>query len=272
MMITNLTPALSSFAATAKKPVPMFYVSIGDSYAAGFEVGPGSPGGFATKVVAGVAPKYKLILRNFGCGGATTTSLMSSIGCAAALDSPGGMSYPHATQLAAALAFIHARHGRIGLITISIGGNDLGGSADNVAPIAHNISIIAARLRAAAGRSVPIIGLTYPDVDLANWLNGPGGIDIAEQSITAFQGTINPEWKAAYALSNVTFVDVTAAFGAYIPLSHVVTYSTYGAIPDAVDRICTLTGMCTNANLHPTNAGYSLIAQLIVHAYRKLAA
>lgn len=272
MMFSSLTPAPSSFAATVKKPVPMFYVSVGDSYAAGFEVGPGSPGGFATKVVEVVAPKYELILRNFGCGGATTTSLMSSIGCGDALDSPGAESYPTMTQLAAALAFIHARHGRIGLITISIGGNDLDGSVDNVAPIAHNISIIAARLRAAAGSSVPIIGLTYPDIDLANWLSGPGGIDIAEQSITAFRGTINPEWKAAYASSNVTFVDVTAAFGAYIPLSQLVTYSTYGEIPYAVDRICTLTGICTKMNLHPTNAGYSLIAQLIVHAYLKLAA
>jgi lysophospholipase L1-like esterase len=270
-MFSSVTLAPSSFAATAKKPVPMFYVSIGDSYAAGFEVGPGSPGGFATKVVAGVAPRHKLILRNFGCGGATTTSLMSSIGCADVLDSPGNVLYPQTTQLAAALAFIHLRHGRIGLITISIGGNDLNGSADNVAPIANNISIIAARLRGAAGKSVPIIGLTYPDVVLANWLSGTGGVDIAEQSIIAFQEVINPDWKAAYASSNVTFVDVTAAFGAYIPLTQLVDYSTYGQIPTAVDRICILTGMCTNTNVHPTNAGYSLMASLIIHAYLKLA-
>jgi len=265
-MLAGLMTASSSFAATDKGPAPMFYVSVGDSYAAGFEVGAGSPGGFATKVVEGVAPKYDLILRNFGCGGATTESMMGSIGCTDALDSPGVESYPATTQLAAALGFIHAHHGRIGLITISIGG-----SANIVAPIAHNISVIAARLRAAAGKSVPMIGLTYPDVDLADWLSGTSGLQLAEQSIMEFRESINPAWKVAYASSRVTFVDVTAAFGAYVPLTRLVPYSTYGEIPYAVDRICALTGMCTKLNLHPTDAGYSLIARLIVHAYLKLA-
>jgi lysophospholipase L1-like esterase len=50
-----------------------------------------------------------------------------------------------------------------------------------------------------------------------------------------------------------------------------VNYSTYGEIPYAVAQICILTGMCSVNDLHPTNAGYTLIAKQIAHAYLKLA-
>lgn len=270
-MMSVIVSAPSSFATTPKKPISMFYVSLGDSYAAGLQGGPGTPGGYATKVVTDVAPRQTLMLRNFGCGGATTTSMMSALGCSGVLASPGGVSYPTMTQLAAALSFIKSHHHRIGLITITIGGNDLGGTVNNVAPIAKNIARIATQLRAAAGRSVPIVGLTYPDIDLAEWLNGPSGQTIAEESLTAFQEIINPEWKAAYATSKVSFVDVTAASGAYRPLTQLVNDPAYGQIPFAVAQICTLTWMCSVKNIHPTNAGYALIAKQIVHVFLRLA-
>jgi lysophospholipase L1-like esterase len=248
----------------------MFYVVVGDSYAAGVEDGPSTPGGYAARVVTDVASKHKLIVRNFACGGATTTSMMGVIGCSGAQTSLDGVTYPTMTQLRAAISFIDAHPGRIGLITIEIGGNDLGGTADNVPPIATNIANIAAQFRVAAGASVPIIGLTYPDVDLADWLSGPSGVSIAEESVTAFQTVVNPDWEAAYASANVTFVDITAAAGAYTPLTQLVDYSTYGEIPYAVAQICILTGMCSVNDLHPTNAGETLIAKQIVHAYLNL--
>jgi lysophospholipase L1-like esterase len=271
IFVSGVILASPSFASTPKKTIPMFYVSLGDSYAVGAEVGPGPIGGYATKVVTDVAPKHRLILRSFACSGATTTSLMNDIGCPGFFYAPFSVIYPMKTQLAAAIRFIDEHHGRIGLITITIGGNDLGGTADNVPPIAANIAIISAQLRAAAGRLVPIIGLTYPDVDLADWLSGPSGVTTAEESVTAFQQVINPDWTAAYASSNVTFVDITAASGAYTPLTQLVNYSTYGEIPYAVAQICILTGMCSVNDLHPTNAGYTLIAKQIAHAYLKLA-
>jgi lysophospholipase L1-like esterase len=173
------------------------------------------------------------------------------------------------TQLAAAISFIDAHPGQIGLITISIGGNDLTGGA-SVASIAANIANISAQLRAAAGSSVPIIGLTYPDPTLLDWLSGPSGVTEAAASVTRFQQVINPAWVAAYASSNVTFVDITAASGAYTPFTQLVNYSTYGEIPYAVAQLCILTGICSTGNIHPTTAGYTLIAQQIVLAYLKL--
>jgi lysophospholipase L1-like esterase len=272
MVVGFNVAAQSSLAAASKKPIPMFYLSLGDSYGAGGQTGQGIPGGFAAQVVRDVAPKHKLILRNFACGGATTTSMMSAIGCSQPVPSfdTDAVAYPTMTQLAAAISFIDAHHGKIGLITITIGGNDLGGTDDDVPPIATNIANISAQLRAAVGKSVPILGLTYPDNDLADWLNGPSGVTIAEESIAGFQQVINPDWSAAYASANVTFVDITAAFGTYTPLTQLVNYSTYGEIPYAVAQICTLTGSCSENNPHPTAAGSELTAQQIAKSYLKL--
>ena len=63
------------------------YVSLGDSYAAGVQ--PSGPhqgsttrNGFAYQVVDAAKRKgYDLRLTNFGCGGATTDSLLTSPGC-----------------------------------------------------------------------------------------------------------------------------------------------------------------------------------------------
>src|SRR4051794_26297321 len=63
------------------------YVSIGDSYAAGYQPtapqqGATTTNGFAYQVVDGSKAKgYNLKLVNFGCGGATTQSLLTSVGC-----------------------------------------------------------------------------------------------------------------------------------------------------------------------------------------------
>jgi lysophospholipase L1-like esterase len=262
-------PPTTTTTTTTTTPSSGYYVSLGDSYAAGAPGdGGNNVGGYATQVVTDVAPNHDLILENFGCGGATTTSLMSVIGCPDGGEPPDGVPYQTMTQLAAAISFIDAHRGQIGLITITIGGNDLGGGIP-YASIAANIAKISAQLRAAAGKSVPIIGLSYPDLNLADWLSGPSGVAIAEQSVTTIRQILYPAWKAAYASSNAAFVDIAAASGAYTPFTQLVNDPTYGEIPYAVSQICILTGNCAN-NVHPTAAGYTLIAQQIVLAYLKL--
>ena len=78
-----------------------------------------------------VAKATRLTLVNFGCGGATTTSLVSSLGCPDVLPhTVGGVTYPSTTQEAAALSFLDAHKGHIGLITVSIGGNDVTACAE----------------------------------------------------------------------------------------------------------------------------------------------
>jgi len=68
---------------------------------------------------------YNLKLVNFGCGGATTSSIIDSVGCPQELLGPGAAPYPTQTQAAAAESFLRAHRGKVGLITVSISGNDV---------------------------------------------------------------------------------------------------------------------------------------------------
>ena len=134
-----------------------------------------------------------------------------------------------------------------------------------------NIETLTGELRAAVGASVPMIGLTYPDVTLGAWVTGASGQALARESVTAFKLAINPALEAAYAPSKVTFVDTTAGSGAYIPLTRTTTLSPYGTVPVAVAKVCVLTWFCSQENIHPTDAGYALIASEMAKAYRSLA-
>jgi hypothetical protein len=195
---------------------PVYYLSLGDSYSVGYQPLP-SPG--ATSGYTGVVAAAKNFqLENFGCGGATTASILSfaeqycgvtdavnnpnNYGPAALAGTQGPVS-GNQSQLQAAEAFIAAHPGQIGLITVSIGGNDVtpcagasvaqpyNGATDPITcvvnglgPIQANVTTLADGLRSALttadgaklGKKVPIVGLTYPDVLLGLYVNsGPGG-------------------------------------------------------------------------------------------------
>jgi lysophospholipase L1-like esterase len=276
---TPATGAPSSSGASSRG----LYVSIGDSYAAGYQ--PTSSGrghttrnGFAYQVVsAAEAKRYDLALTNFGCAGATTTSVLRSTGCDRRDLGPGAPPYDGKTQAAAAEQFLRAHRGQVDLVTVSIGGNDVtacGVAANPVACLAPaidtlkvNLARLLAGLRAAAGPSTRIVGLTYPDVLLGSELStDPAVKNLANLSVLAFQTLINPALKAAYEAVHGTFVDVTAATGAYGPLTATTVVPPYGRIPVPVARICTLTYYCQYRDIHPRTVGYALISKLVVAA------
>ena len=68
----------------------------------------------------------------------------------------------------------------------------------------------------------------------------------------------------AYAAGGGVLVDVTAASGAYTPLTSTVSLKPYGKIPGPVAKVCTLTWFCSQGNIHATTKGYTFIGQLIV--------
>ena len=68
-------------------------------------------------------------------------------------------------------------------------------------------------------------------------------------------------------MGNGTFVDVTAATGAYGSMQELTEVEPYGSIPVPVAKVCELTTYCTKADIHPTPAGYRVIADLVVDAY-----
>jgi lysophospholipase L1-like esterase len=258
---------------------PTYYVSVGDSYSVGYQPGLGATSGYTGYV----AKKSHLTLANFGCGGATTTSVIHTVGCPdILLHTAGVVFYPKTTQAAAAEAFITAHRGHIGLITVSIGGNDVTACATDANPtscvetavsgIKANVSTLAAGLRAAAGPKVPIIGLTYPDVILGAYVYPSlpataASVSLAQLSVAAFKSLINPALTEAYARSGGVLVDVTAATGAYTPLTSTTQLIPYGTIPTAVAQVCTLTWFCKEGNIHATTKGYTLIGKLVTARY-----
>jgi lysophospholipase L1-like esterase len=264
-----------------------FYVSLGDSYAAGYQ--PAANGGTGVTSTAGYAYQLagkatvqgkKLTLVNFACAGATTTSILKQLGCAADRLGPGAPNYPTQTQTAAATAFIAKHQADVGLITVSISGNDITSCATAkgtnavvscvtkaLATVKANLHTLLAQLRAAAGPNVRIVGITYPDVILGLYVSkAANGKQLASLSVTAFKTLINPALKGEYDAVGATFVDITAATDGYVPFTQTTTLAPYGTIPVAVAKTCQLTWYCQFQNIHPRTVGYTMIADLIKKA------
>lgn len=276
-----VTACGSSPPAAKKAPNQRYYVSVGDSYAAGFQPtskghGHDTTNGFAYQLPGLAATRgYDLKVVNFGCDGATTTSVLDAKGCKT--QPPDGLGYPKQTQAAAAEQFLTQHRGQVGLVTVSLGGNDVtrcAKAADAISCVGTAVDAIKTRLgqllsglRAAAGPEVTIVGLTYPDVILGDYLSSSASQrSLAALSTTAFKALINPALQAQYQAVGATFVDVTDATGAYTPFSQTTDLPPYGTIPAAVADVCRLTYYCQYQDIHPRTAGYAKIAALVAAA------
>ena len=269
--------ALPSAAQAAKKP--SFYVSLGDSYASGYQatgagVGENTRNGFAYQLVGKARKRgHRLKLVNFGCGGETTTSILERKTPCGRGSSPGGPKYDGRTQVAAAERFLRRNRGKVSLITVSIGGNDVTACARAADPVAcvgtavtgikENGGALVKRLRKAAGRKVRIVGITYPDVILGEWVGAQPNRDLAGLSVVAFRSLINPALKKVYESVRGRFVDVTKATGAYGSLEQMTTLAPYGEVPVPVAEVCRLTYYCAFRDIHANAQGYGIIAGLI---------
>jgi lysophospholipase L1-like esterase len=286
LLLALAIPRTSEAAKASKGSDEQFYVSLGDSYAVGYQPGaPGYPGSATKQGYADVTVKlarkrgYDLELVNFGCGGETTTSILERT-TECIVPAIGGPSYEGRTQTDAAVRFLKKQRGEVELITVSIGGNDVTACAsasepvgcvvDAVAKISANLAVLVQRLRAAAGRKVLIVGLTYPDVILGLWVTGgQADQDLARLSVVAFRDFINPTLKEGYESVSGVFVDVTAATGAYGSLDELTPYPAYGDIPVAVATICRISWYCDRRDIHLKAEGYKIIARLITETLPK---
>jgi lysophospholipase L1-like esterase len=264
---------------TSPAPAERVDVSVGDSYATGYRpADAGTPAGPTRDGFAYlVAARSGLRLINVACSGATSAQLGESPGCAAgnrALDAPDPGDQ---TQLDAAVRTLREHRGRVGLVTVVIGGNDLAPCArasdpaacatQAVADIRANLATVLPALREAAG-DAPIVGLTYPDVFLGAWVSPEfrDGENLARLSVPLFRNFFNTALDAEYGKIDATFVDVTAATGGYEPLTEVTQDPKYGPIPTPVAKICALTYFCDHTDVHPTPAGHQAIAAAVLAA------
>jgi lysophospholipase L1-like esterase len=288
MLLLIAAPAAQAAQHAKPRPQPKFFLSLGDSYSVGFQngsVNSTTTHGPANQLLPLAAQRgYRFKLVNLGCGGATTTSMLKQINCKAQALAPGAAGYPNMTQTQAAVAFIKRHPGRVGLVTISIGGNDVDGCVaakdqlgcviTNMVTARANLTRIVKQLRSAGGKLMRIVGSTYPDVILGAWVRtdvfgSPGGFNLAIQSLTSFDRYINPGLKRAYDSVGASFVDVTAATGAYGRFD-TTNLPPYGLIPTPVAKVCELTYFCQDLGIHMTTAGYHIIAKLEAATLPKL--
>jgi lysophospholipase L1-like esterase len=274
-LVMVLLTALAGCGSTPAPPTPtptssstqpageQVYLSIGDSYATGFR-----PGGTGESFAQIIARQSGLKLVNLACNGATSVDLASKPACG---PDAGGK-----TQLDAAVEAL--RGGKVGLVTVVIGGNDLAPCAlsqeplqcatRTVADIQTNVAGTLSELREAAP-DVKIVGLTYPNVFLGAWVNPsfPNGKNLAQLSVAMFQD-FNTKLAAQYGRFGAKFADVTSTTGGYGALTELTQDPKYGQIPASVAKACALTYFCDRTDVHPTPAGHQAIAEAVTAASR----
>ena len=209
-------------------------------------------------------PGRPLQLVNMACSGETTGTMLNGAFCP-----EGGGQYERA------LTFLNSHHGSIALITIDIGGNDVGPCIDaadvqacvatSLATMEMNLTLILAGLRSAAGPQVPIVGMDYFNPILGDWLSpSPTDQEYVTESIAGLQ-LLNSDLGQLYAQVGAPVADVFDAFST--SAMNRTTYSQWGRVPIAVKRSCTLIditclpGQTEGNGDDPNAAGAVVIAQ-----------
>lgn len=270
LAVAGTGSALASHSAGAA-PALSYYVSLGDSLAQGVQ--PTSKGvdirtryGYPNQLYTALHPGNPgLRLEKLGCPGETTTTMLKG----------GICKYADGSQLAQAVAFLKAHAGHIQLVTIDIGANDLNpclvltslpkliACLNKQIPLAvRNLSTIMGALRKADPKG-KIIGMSYYDPELADWLLGTKAArTLAEDSIalaTAFNGQLGGVYKHFGA----PVANVFKAFGTTLFKQHS-TLPAFGVLPRDVALICSYTWECAakpvGPNEHANILGYGLIA------------
>jgi lysophospholipase L1-like esterase len=269
MLAAALTTVLVGAVPARAASTATYYVSLGDSAAAGFQPTGQLARGYADQLYHRIHSSFQeLSLVKLGCPGETTESLISGI------DSP--CTYPSGSQLNEATSFLLAHPGQVAFITINVGVNDVLGSCfDDETGVLHlacvhsvmpgvqaNLASIIEALQAAAP-GVTIAGMSYWDPFLGYWIVGPDGQVLAhtdEQGIEAMNGGL----VATYRDEGALVADVAGpAFFNIADFTDMVE-TKWGTVPVNVANACTWTWFCTRGPFgldpHPNTKGYGVIA------------
>jgi lysophospholipase L1-like esterase len=222
------------------------YISLGDSVAAGTE-GPFTP--LTDHAYSDIL--FKRLRDDLGltehlklaCPGEDSKEMVDGEGsyCYGAATQPWAGGYPAAdTQLGAAVAALAANAGRVELITITIGANDIlpcleaedmfACAVGQLGQIAANLPVVLGTLQAVAP-GVPIVGMNYYNPVLAWGLLNPE-LAVMSQALVL---TTNDTLETVFGYFGVPVADVETAFK---------TYNEAGRIPLNLRVICKYTGMC----------------------------
>ena len=270
----------SAVATAADHGGETYYVSVGDSYPAGFRPNGAGPG--STSLDAFVYQvQDKLAQRrdgwatvNFACSGETAYAMTFEPGCESAALAPGGAHYPDIPQAVAAADFIGAHRDRIGLVTIVMGGNDVLRCLDEgdaagaqrcaeveVPRVVLSVDSLLSRIRGTLGPTAPIIGTSYINAFVADRLKGdPSAQRRADFSVALFDNYLNPALLQTYSKFDAHFVDTTTLADGDLPATDKSALPGHGTVTASIARVCALTYYCSEGDPHPNRAGHALIA------------
>lgn len=264
-------------------PGPQYYLALGDSLSQGVQ--PDSDGaslptraGYPNRIYSVLhAQDRNWRLVKLGCSGETTHTMIHG----------GICHYAAGSQLLQAAAFLRAHRGHLGLVTIDIGANDPnscfygGASVSKILPCMGNsisrsaadLRLIMADLRAAAGPDVTILAMSYYVPELAGWMDGTVGEEVAvltERLVAGYNQMLGKIYRAYGArVANVFGAFNSSDFGSKIRLAD------YGVLPRNVATICQWTWACAHSprgpNEHANAAGYEVIARAFLRADPQLA-
>jgi lysophospholipase L1-like esterase len=255
---TTTGPTTTGSATTGSR---IFYLSLGDSV----PVWDGSHSFPRLLLTHYGRDVPKLTLVNMAVSEATTTSMLDT------------------GQYTQALQFLHKHQGRVALITIDIGGNDIVHCASatgidqtcvsaGLASVTTNLTTMVGGLRSAAP-GVPIIGMEVYDPYLGDWLAGGAARTLALATIPVATA-LNGELSSLYGSSSTA--DVADAFQTTDDTTLV--HSPWGRVPVDVDRACSwLWIVCRPGHEEgfaddPTSTGQVHIAAAFEHTIGRLSA
>jgi lysophospholipase L1-like esterase len=282
------TAAAALPGAAMAKTAPRYYLALGDSLSQGMQ--PDLNGttldtdqGYANDLLT-IERKHirNLKLVQLGCGGDTTTSMLTGKGNSAAAkllhcDRQGG------SQEAAAEHFLktHHRKGEVPLITVDIGANDVDGCAavpasevltcvnNGLATINTNLPKILAGLKKAAPKGTTFAGMTLYDPVLGGFF-GPAGSTTRTLALAsvALDKEVNAALTSADTKAGFLTADVAGAFDTYDTTDTVAWEGQQ--IPVNVARVCSWTWACqtppSGPNIHANKNGYQVIANAFATA------
>jgi lysophospholipase L1-like esterase len=246
-------------------------IAVGDSYAAGYQpndpTGTATSHGFVDRLAVMLNKDHPAKVLNFACSGATTETVLSTLSCTTGAQANNAPTYA-TTQLDAAVDALSAHRGQTRAVVVSLGINDFARCAgaqvvdqcvQQLAPkISERLRQILVQLRRAGGSSVPIVGITYPNIGLIGWKSSPPDLVQAKTSLELTTRFAHPAILAAYQGLGLV-ADVTKASGGLDPLPA----STSGPEPKAISTLCAITWMCRQGDLHLTPEGQDFVANVI---------
>ncbi|MFD9123552.1 SGNH/GDSL hydrolase family protein [Kitasatospora sp. NPDC059571] len=269
--VAALATVGATSAVACPNSAPEYYLALGDSLSVGMQ--PAADGhlvatghGYTDRLYAAqrrLNPRLKLV--KLGCSGESTATMITGGSC---------RYHAAASQLDAAVDFLAKHRGKVRLVTLDIGANDIlpcaktttgldrSCAADGLRNVAVNLPAITARLRVASpAANVRFAAMDYYDPFLAASLLGPKGQLTAAESLAGVN-TANAVLHEIYARTGFLVAPVSSSFNTDDTTP--VSVPGIGQVPRNVATVCGLTWACTpppaGPDIHPNDAGYQTIA------------